>query len=217
MRTLYLIAILSFGAISAMCQSLPEQIISTYDKLNKADYCYQLTDANKKYYNDLFAKSLQNTYLRGEDSLLYVAKLLSERDGMINDFTNMINEPNPYFVLKLDIVNNQFAIDTSLFKFDLYWFGEPYGPKGKSIAVGLLPGPIAHMNNYCFYTAFSKVMPRRAVKAMRKILKKDPYCILACYEIWALPYLLDGKLYIYDLVSMKEYEADFYMQNIYKQ
>lgn len=206
-----------FAYLVSMSQSLPEDIINQYKKLNKTEFCNQLVDVYKKYYNDLFAKSIQNTFLSGEDSLLYVAKLLSERDEIINDFTSMINQPNPFFILKMNIVNNQFTIDTSSFKFDLYWFGEPYGSKGKSVTIGLLPGPIAHINNYCFYTAFSKVMPRRAVKAMRKILEKKPDYILACYDIWALPYMLNGELYIYDLVSMKEYEADYYLQNIYKQ
>ena len=207
----YVLTFLLLGIDVTMGQLLTEQITECYDKLNKPDYCKNLISAYINDRKELYSKDPFDNprNLNHSDSLSLAHS--------IEYFINMVNQPNPYFVLKMDIVNNQFAIDTSSFKFDLYWFGKPYGSKGKGVTIGLLPGPIAHVNDYCFYTAFSKVMPRRAVKAMRKILKKDPYCILACYEIWALPYLLDGKLYIYDLVSMKEYEADYYLQNIYKQ
>ncbi len=196
-----------FNAANATSQTLTEQIINYYNKLNKTEYCQSLIDAYKKDHLKLAKR--EPPFGNPSDSLCLA--------GDINYFTNMVNQPDPYFVLKLNIINNQFVIDTLSPNFDLYWFGKQYGSKGKSVDIVVTESPnfIPLTCNEFFYQATSKKIVNRAAKAMREILKKKPFCLLSCDEILALIYMLDGKIYVYDLVSMKEYEADFFLQNVY--
>lgn len=205
------------GIIHAYSQTLSEQIISQYEKLKKTEYCERLIDAYKNDELALLERSIQeHIALDIEDSISFKNKCLLRCDKKNIRFTNMVNQPKPYFVLKLSLLNNQFIVDTSALNFDLYWFGKEYGSKGQSIVVDLIPKTIAVCNDKCFYVAFSNMMTKRAVRAMRKILKKNPDYIMSCYDIWVLPYMIDNEIYVYDLVSMKEYKMDYYMQNVYK-
>lgn len=201
-----------FNASSATSQTLTEQIISHYNKLNKTEYCQNLIEFYKKDRLKLPKREppFGNPYGTSPSDSMCLA-------GEIKYFTNMVSQPDPYFVLKLNIINNQFVVDTLIPNFDLYWLGKQYGSKGKSVDVVVTEDsnfiPLTSSN--FFYQATSKEMVTRASKAMREILKKKPFCLLSCDEILALMYMLDGKIYVYDLISMKEYEANFYLQNVY--
>ena len=86
-----------FNAANATSQTLTEQIINYYNKLNKTEYCQSLIDAYKKDHLKLAKR--EPPFGNPSDSLCLA--------GDINYFTNMVNQPDPYFVLNNKNNNKQ--------------------------------------------------------------------------------------------------------------
>lgn len=221
-----------FNFVSA--DSLVEQIDREYNSLNKTKYCEQMLAYYKqtqwnlyqtvKNGNDIeIAKKFISEY-EDKDSILASSVAKFHRQSsfadstyyaeLIADFEKVIKLPNPYFVLKIKLINNQFYVDTTSFKFDLYWLSENLGDCN-CIFIESEYGNKIHVCANCYPANGSVKLIKRKIK---HILKMEPkYLMCLCLDEFSsvLIYMLNDKIYVFSPSKKRDYELEYFIKNLY--
>lgn len=122
------------------------------------------------------------------------------------DFERLIATPNPHYVLRLNVKDGQIKIDSSTLKFNIFWIDGNDIRSYKSIIV--LDGQI-----YTEDCPWAFILNRVRRRAAKHISRRKPTYILSCEGIGGVMYMLNDKIYVYDIATNSDYELDDFIKN----
>ncbi len=209
---IFLLPIVSYAQNQEVMESIISKIEATYKTIDTTLYLQRVSESYKQYLTTEFlsnANALAKIGLSGAIDTMATQQRYS-------DFSNHLYSSKPCFVLNIKNCEDTLAIENSDLPFNLLFFN----PQNKLyFFVGCKNGKYRYHNTTQYELLSTKSKSRkfakRMIKSYKHILRQQPTYILH-YSLnndsTIITYVLNDKIYVYDVDRKKKYEIQDYIQ-----